>query len=353
MLMVTFLKKYLLVFKRNKVPEELQLRFLKRLSRLLLEGYPMIEALEVIKWDKQMIAISNEVISSLKNGSSLDAALEVSNFHSTITDYLYFVRPNGDIQLNLDNCINMYEERLKYVKKFQEIARYPLILLFVFSILLFFIKQSVLPSFSELFQSSSDASQTISLFINIIEYSGIFVGIFLVILLIVLSFWHFNKNKLTIKRQINIFNKIPVYRTFISLQVSFQFSMYLSTMLRSGMPLREVLASMAEQKKQPIISYYAALMTKELSLGLGLTSLLLKFHFLDERISLIFRKNTDIKALEKDLSVYADLLTDELERKTLKILTLVQPVIFIILACFVVFIYMTLMLPMYQLIKTI
>lgn len=124
-------------------------------------------------------------------------------------------------------------------------------------------------------------------------------------------------------------------------------------MLKSGMPLKEILISMSKQDKQPIISYYSTLMTNELSNGLTITHLLLELDFLDSRIASIFRKNSDIRALEKDLSVYADLLTEELQRKTVKVLTLIQPIIFIVLACFVVFIYMTLMLPMYQLIKTI
>lgn len=351
--MVIFLKKYLTLHKKSKLPEQLQLRFLKRLSRLLMEGYPMIDALEILKWDNQMIDLSNEIIRSLKEGDTLDEALEKVNFHPTITDYLFFVRENGEIQANIEKCVEMYESRLNYIKKFSEIARYPLILLFVFSILLYFIKQSVLPSFAELFQSSTEASQSILLFIKIIEYGVIIIIILFLISVILSILWYFNKRKLSIKKQIKLYRKIPIYRRFLVLQVSFQFSMHLSTMLRSGMPLKEILLSMAQQDKQPIIAYYSTLMTNDLSHGLSITSLLLDSDFLDKRLASIFRKNTDMESLEKDLLVYSDLLTEELQMKITKIMTLIQPVIFICLGCFVVFIYLTLMLPMYQLIKTI
>lgn len=351
--MVLFLKKCITTYKTKRIPQELQLRFLNRLSRLLFEGYPMIEALEVIKWDKEMINIANQIIPSLKRGHPLDFALQEANFHSTITNYLYFVRANGNIQANINKCIEMYEGRLTYIKKFQDIARYPLILLFIFSILLYFIQKSVLPSFYDLFQSSQESSQSILFFITIIQNSvTVFVSFFLFLLLLLL-FWYFKKDKLTAEQQIKIYSKIPIYRKYAQLQVSFQFSMYLSTMLKSGLSLREILDGMKNQGKLLIMAYYAELMTRELSQGLGISGLLLELDFLDRRIAFIFRKNTDVNALQKDLAVYAELLTDELERKTMKILTLIQPIVFIFLACFVVFIYLTLMLPMYQLIKTI
>ena len=351
--MVSYLKRYLTVDRKKGLPDEIQLRFLKRLLRLLENGYPMIAALEIIKWDKQLLRIANRIITSLKSGIPIDQAFEQAKFHHTITAYLYFVKENGDVIASVEKCIKMYADRLKYTKKFQEISRYPLILLFIFSLLLYFIKQFVLPSFTEIFQYSSEASSTINISIMIIEYLVTLVIILGILFMVCFLFWYLNKRKFSIKTQIKIYSSIPIYRRFLTLQTSFQFATHLSTLLKTGMSLKEILQSISEQKKLPIIAYYTTLMTSELSNGFHIADLLSQLNLLEAQLAAIFQKNTDQHALEKDLVIYAELLTDELHRKMLKAITLIQPIFFIIIACFVIFIYITLMWPMFQLIKTI
>lgn len=351
--MASFLKKHITIHKRKTLPKDIQLRFLRRLSRLLLNGYPLIEALEIIKWDDQMINTATQMITSLKNGQTIDQAFEKATFHHTITTYLYFVRANGDLQTSIDKCIEMYEHRLKYMGKFQQIARYPLILLVIFSVLLYFIKKLVLPSFVDLFQTSSEASSTVILSMMIIEFLGTFVLVIIVMVLLGSLLWQFNKRKISIDKQIKFYNILPIYRKFLKLQTSFLFATHLSTLLKTGMSIKEILLHMAKQKKLPIISYYSNLMIAELSKGYPIANLLSQFTFFEQHFTTIFQKNADMNALEKDLTVYAELLTEELQRKVMKGITFIQPLFFIVLASFIVFIYVTLMWPMFQLIETI
>jgi len=103
--MVSYLKKFFLIAKRKRMSEQLQLRFLKRLYRLLTNGYPLIEALKVIMWDQQMKRPAKHIKTLLKNGYALDEALANVYFHQNITSYLYFVRTHGQLQHSLKKCI--------------------------------------------------------------------------------------------------------------------------------------------------------------------------------------------------------------------------------------------------------
>lgn len=350
--MDSFLKKFIKT-RNSKLSKETQLLFLKRLYRLLENGYPLLAALEIIKWDKQMIKPASQIISSLKNGNSIDLAFDKASFHDSITSYLYFVKANGDLQGSIGKCIEMYEHRLNYVKKFQQIARYPTILLFIFSLLLYFIKSSVLPSFADIFLTGSESSSTVTISIMIIDYLGTLAITIIVMFVIAILIWNFTKQKVVIDKQIKFYHAIPIYRKFLKLQTSFLFATHFSNLLKTGMSFKEILQQMAQQKKLPIIAYYSNLMTAELSRGLHITNLISQFTFLEKQLTAIFQKNVDVHALEKDLAVYAALLMEEIERKTIKSITFIQPVFFIILASFILFIYMTLMWPMFQLIKTI
>lgn len=350
--MVLFLRKRLIT-RRNILPKEIQLRFLKRLNRLIVNGYPLLKALEMLKWDKALLPVATQLTDSLKNGVTIDLAFEKARFHHTITSYLYFVRANGDLKGSIERCIEMFEQRMNYTKKFQQIARYPLILFIVFSFLLYFIKQSVLPSFLEMFQTSSSASSTILVTIFIIDFSMTLAIVFVTTAIIAIPFWLVIKKRIPIEQQIKIYQSIPIYRSYIKTQTSYFFAVHFSSLLKTGMSFKEILHHMANQHKLPIITYYASLIREELSRGLHITYLLSQFTLLEEQLASIFQKNVDVNALEKDLSVYGDVLMEDIEEKLIKSITLLQPVFFIVLAVLIVFIYVTLMWPMFELINTI
>jgi len=337
----------------NAPKKELQLRFLHRLSRLLNNGYPIIEALDIIQWDTQLKPIASSVIASLKSGSHFDEALEKIHFNQTITAYLYFVRSNGDLRTSIEQCMTMFEQRMVYMKKFQEAARYPIILLVIFAVLLYFVKQSVLPSFIDLFQNNTETASTVMLTMGAIDFSVRFFMILLLIIVFGFLIWQVNQKKVSIDKRIRFYSLLPVYRQYKTMEVSFLFAAHLSSLLSTGLSIKEILINMSKQKKQPILAHYASLLTAELSKGIYITSLLANLPLFDKQISAIFQKNADTEELEKDLSIYAEFQTEEMHRKIMKAITYIQPLFFLILASLVIFIYMALMWPMFQLINTI
>ena len=349
--MASYLKGF--ISRRKMLANPLQLRFLHLLHRLLTNGYPLLDAIETVKWNKELEKPATRILTCLKDGMSIDEAFDQAKFHPLITSYLYFVKGNGDLEGSIKKCAAMYEYRIKNTNKFQQAARYPLILLFIFSLLLYFIKQSVLPSFQDIFQASMSASSTVQVSIILIEMLTTITFVLIFVLGILLFVWLLTKGKLPIEKQLNVYRTIPLYRSFLKLQTSFYFATHFSSLLKTGMSFKEILDHMTRQKKLPIISYYAQQMTSELSRGVHIASLLTVFTFLEGQLTTIFSKNADAQALEKDLSIYAELLMEEIQRKIVKIITFVQPVFFTILAGFIIFIYITLMWPMFQLIKTI
>lgn len=339
--------------RKSKLSKDIQLRFLNRLNRLLSNGYPLLEALEMFSWDRQLKLPASIVMNELKKGSSPDIAFELAGFHQTITTYLYFVKANGDLPGSIKKCIEMFEYQVNTTKRFQQVLRYPVILFIVFSILLYFINQTVLPSFTDLFQSNEQVSGTITISLAVIDLLSTLLFIAIGLLTVSLLIWHFTKHKMPINKQIRVYKAIPVYRNIIKIQTSFFFATHFSTLLKAGLPYKEILTFMATQKKLPIIAYYSNQMINDLNKGIHITHLISHFIFLDQQLTSIFQKNANTQELEKDLIMYAQILLEDIENKTIRIITYVQPIFFIILASFVIFIYVTLMWPMFELIKTI
>lgn len=347
------LKRRTMIRKTRLLDADIQLRFLKRLSHLLEDGYPLIETLEIIQWDIKLAPISKQIISMLKNGKTIDQAFEQAQFHPDITSYLFFVRANGDLEASIKKCVYIYEQRLTYLNKFKQTMRYPIILLFIFIILLIFLRHTVLPAFLDIFQMSDESSAILILSITIIEWMITSLLFILVFMITGSLIWKSLRKKLDIKQRMKVYSRIPILRHYLKLQTSLLFATHMSTLLKTGMPIKEILTVLGKQKRLPILSYYAHKMAEQLSTGMYITNLLTQLPFLDEQLSHIFQKNADADSLARDLTAYADYITEEMHRKMMKFLASVQPVFFIILASFIIFIYISLLWPMFQLIKTI
>src|SRR5699024_7362801 len=81
--------------------------------------------------------------------------------------------------------------------------------------------------------------------------------------------------------------------------------------------------------------------------------LLLELSFIDRPLALLFERQNNLRYLEKDLDAYAAMLTEQIEQKITKIITLVQPFFFGLLALMILFVYISLIWPTFHLSTTI
>lgn len=352
--MATQLQKFLArLLRKNKISVQDQLIFLQRLHRLTESGYPLHRALEAVQWDVKLSPHIRIISASLHKGMAIDQALEHAGFHESITSYFYFARLNGDLAETTRQCSQMMQRQIKYMKKFQQTARYPALLLCLVTVLLFFVKNSVYPSFEALFVSAGQTSQVTSFsifFINLLFH--LFIFAFFAALLL-LSGWSFLKSRISIDIQIKYYLKLPIYREYLKLQTTFLFCLHLSSLLKTGMPLKDSLRTLHTQKHLAILGYYAKRMETELEKGVHVAHIISTLPLFATGMDDIFQQNVNIKDLQKDLSMYAEFLINQIENKVKKAISLFQPVIFVLLASLIIFMYLSLMLPMFQLIDTI
>lgn len=331
----------------------IQLSFLKRLTRALSNGYTLLAALETLKWDNRLRPVANEAINLLKNGKTIDYVFEKLKFHPIISTYMYFAKEYGDLEESILKCVEIYEKRLEYTKRFTQVIRYPLLLIVIFSILFFFIQYSVLPNLLTLLQQNNPDDPFINYFITLssVIYYACLALVFC--LLIIRWVWHVMKDKIPIEKQLHFILAIPFYRSYVKLNTSFLFSTHMSSLLKTGLSIKDVLAVLARQQKLPILTHYADFLTNGLKSGYPIYVLIHQLELINPQLASIFQKNTDANTLEKDLTIYAIYLTDELNQKIQKAITYVQPIVFIGLGLIIILIYMSLMLPMYQFIETL
>src|SRR5690625_323707 len=351
---VLLLKKRLLNFiTKRVVNEQDQLYFLQRMERLLTNGYSLIETLEVIAWDRKLKQFAIKMKRTLQKGKPIDVAFEQLRFHKTIVSYLYFVRYNGNLLYSIKKCKEMFSQRLHYVNKLKQTLRYPLVLSLLFFFLLGFLKRSILPSFQQLFQSSHTSTKTVMLSLLIIDSFTTISIILIVCIVIILLYWYVFRYQFSIETQVKIYEKIPIIRSILRVHTSLHIATHVAMFLQAGLSLKQTFEQMGRQDKFLIVQYYVTKMHETLQKGVSLGPLLQQLCFVDHQLSQLFQKNERIESLTKDLFAYSDYMTDYIERTVLRFIMLIQPVFFTLLALFIIFIYLSLLLPMFQLIKTI
>ncbi|WP_330948602.1 type II secretion system F family protein [Virgibacillus sp. MG-45] len=340
-------------YKKQSFKSEHHLRFLRVLSRALANGYPFISALETMMWDKNLNQAASIMMKALKSGETVDKAFDKAGFHPSITSYLFFANKSGELTSSIKKGLQLYEKRLQYTQKLYHVSRYPLLLFLLFTGLLIVIKQIVLPTFSDLFQNGSTASTSVNFSIIMID---LFIQLFFTLLLLTLFtaflFQRFNK-KISIETLVAIYRSIPIYRKLISMYHSFLFATHLSTLLKTGISMKEVLSILSKQTKHPVLAHYCTVINSGLLQGVHISSMITELSLLQPQFAAIFQKNSDVITLEKDLTVYADLLIERFHHQMMKLISMIHPIFFIVIGAFIIFIYVTLMWPMFELIQSL
>jgi len=347
------IRRRLTIFTRPKLSEQHQLKFLKQLQRLLNNGYSLLDALDMFQWDRQLNVLAQRLIAYLKSGVPLDEAFSKVDFHHSVTALLYFTRIHGDLVDSLDKCITMLEQRLKAIRRFQQVIRYPLILLIFFIGLLISIKRTVLPSFINLYQSQGSVSPVLNFSIKFINIFFISLFIIMIIVISLTIFWLIYKRRITIDKLKRIYHNIPFVRHFMTLKTSYQFAVHLSSLLKTGLSPVKVLEIIAKQNEVPIVAHTAKLAIEKLLQGFSLSESIEHLLLIDKQFSYILRKNPNMETLEADLNMYVEMSQERIHDRVMKFISLIQPIFLIIIASFIIFLYVSLMWPMFQLIQTI
>ncbi|WP_240795474.1 competence type IV pilus assembly protein ComGB [Aquibacillus halophilus] len=341
------------VINKKKLSLKDQHNFLYRLSQLLNNGYTLLHALEVLNWDRRWAFYTERIYNSLIEGASIDEALNHANFNEKVVSFMYFSNSNSDLEGTLNHCCIMLKQQIDYMKKFQQTSRYPFGLLILILVLLYFVKTSVYPSFLQLFSSISNSSAITNLSISVVTilFNSLLISILIIIFTVLV--WQLAKSKLETRIKIQIYNFIPIVRSFMRLNTTFLFSLHLSSLLKAGSTLKEAFQTLNSQSQLLIISYYSSLIIRDVEKGYSLSEVLSSFLLFEKELSTIFQDNINNQALEKDLSIYSGFLMDQIQDKIKTSLSLIQPIFFVLMAGLIIFIYLSLMLPMFQLIQSI
>ena len=238
--------------------------------------------------------------------------------------------------------------------RFVKVLAYPA-LLFAFLLSLFFaFRTYFLPNMSLMVSSRAQGQQTTSIqwakfFLHTPDY---FIGLGIILGLILFGLFIYVKRKRVDFQLIFLF-KIPLLGHLWKLILTRQFARSLGNLLLTGFSLQQALEQLKQQQHQAQLAYVSEVVQKRIIFGdsLGHTVQVLGYFY--PKFEHFISHGEASGLLGRELIIYCELLDNRLQSMIRFVMGIVQPLMFIIIAACVIAAYLSILIPMYDLLDFI
>lgn len=329
-----------------------QAKFLKCIGELLDRGYSMAEAVQSSRYympDRRMEDII-ACYGSLKGGDSFVENLVRFNFDYQVISFVYFAEKHGGFASAFQDASRMIQNKQDTIRKLKKILTYPLFLLCFTFVLFFFVQSILIPKFNSIFLTMNINKNFFLLFIQFIGHIIPFLLAFLFLCLIsVLLYYYFTFRKFDVIKQINVLAGIPMIRKFVRRYFSYLLSVQLSYLLSSGFSIYECLQFFLDNKEQKLYSKIGEITISQLKRGVRLEQAFASFNFLEKELFQIIKHGQVNGKLDQEFYYFGNYCLTQIEENLQKILKVLQPTLYAAVGILIISIYLSVLMPMFQL----
>lgn len=326
--------------------------FLKNFYTLLESGYSVIDALKIC----QHITHNTHIpimLQQLESGHAIEDILSSIHLPRLFHEYFAFFKNKNclseAIEKSLDICISKQE----YQNQLKSKLTYPLILiifLFIFSIFVVFI---LLPNVNELFASFQIEK---SLLIHIIFNLFYIIPCILIIIgasCIYASIRLFFALKHKSYKVIEFFLKIPFIKNVLQKYFSLKFAIYYNELLQEEIDSASIIALLNEQMNDSDLKIVLYEMSNRILEGEALEDILEDFEYLDPLFLSFFQMFMKNPTQGYSLHQYIELTYQQFDLWIASFLKYIIPAVYGFVAIFVITIYVSIIIPMMNVISDI
>jgi len=341
------------MMKKNNAWSNLeQARFLKCIGELLDRGYSMAEAVQSscsYMPDRRMEDI-NAFYGSLKGGDTFFENLVRLNFDRQVISFVYFAEKHGGFANAFQDASKMIQNKQDTIKKLRKILSYPLFLLLFTFVLFFFVQSILIPKFNSIFVTMNINKNFFLLFL---QFIGQIIPYFCVVLFLLLFssilyyYLYFRKSNIIV--QMNLLARIPLVGKFVKHYFSYLLSIQLSYLLSSGFSIYECLQFFQENKEQRLYSEIGKITIYRLKKGVHLQQAFAPFVFLDRELLQIIRHGQENGKLDQEFYYFGNYCLTQIEENLQQTIKVLQPTLYASVGVLIISIYLSVLMPMFQL----
>ena len=338
-------------FKISELPT-----FLHRMSTLLGEGYTFAHCIEMLLpyHVKNYEQFQQEISETLHEGGSTVQVFQILGLDKQYLVSIELAEMTGNLQETIAIVAQQLTFQQETKSKFFKILLYP-IMLFVFLILLFIaFRTYFLPNMASMVASRADSSSSASIqwskfFLHMPDY---IIGISILLSVGVGIFIIYVRKK-RVDLQLNLLFRLPFIGLFWRLMLTRQFSRVLGNLILAGFSLQQALEHMKSQTHQKQLAYVSQMLQERVIFGDTLAQSVRIVRYFYPKFEHFVSHGEASGLLGRELILYCELLNDRLQSTIQRMLAVIQPLLFIVIALCVIAAYLSILIPMYDVIDFI
>ena len=342
-------------FKRRKVKLEPFLIFNQQFLTLIKAGLPILGSLQMLAKNQknaQFAGQLDDIAGRVKTGESLSAAFEAqTGFPVMYTTTLLAGERSGNLQEVLERYVSFQRISLTFRKKLITSLIYPCVLMVLVTALMTFMFTFVVPQFATLYEQLG--SKLPAMTVTLINVSGWMNHNIVWILLTVLVVGVGGYRAASTDRGRDFVDgfrlRMPILgKIWLKYQVAL-FARTLSTLLTGGLPLVPSLETAAKSISSRKVSKAVFESIATVREGKALAESMVKTNIFPDLASEMITVGEQTGALPAMLNSVAEFFEDDVANALTAALALIEPMILIIMGVVVVFILISLYLPIFSL----
>lgn len=328
----------------KKWPVLQQVQFLQRLSELLQEGFSLNDALDFLQ---MMLGQQTPQVRAIRNviekGGSFSEAIQPQGFPEEIIVQLHLSMQRGNFEETLLFCANYMETTHKQWQRFKKVAAYPVFMLSLSVVMLIVIRRFLLPTLQF---SGTDSDKTTQILVFALEYAPQIILVTTLVLLIIGLLYLYWINKKTAYQKALFYCRIPVFGKWLQLYYSFYFSREFAHFMMNGQTINHIITHMQAQYCSELMNELAVEIEKKLLEGYSFPSIVKDIPLFIQEMSWLIYHGELTSQVGFKLNMFSQECYRQLLIRIEKLLSMIQPILFLFIGLLIIMIYLILMLPM-------
>jgi type IV pilus assembly protein PilC len=340
--------------KRGKVKLEPFLIFNQQFLTLIKAGLPILGSLEMLAKNQKNAHFAgqlNDISTRVKTGEALSSAFEAqSGFPVMYTTTLLAGERSGNLQEVLERYVSFQRISLTFRKKMVASLIYPAVLLTLVSGLMFFMFAFVVPEFAVLYDQMG--SKLPAMTVDLLTFGKwLHHNLLWIVLVLISTAFGIYRFSITERGKdfIDGFRvRMPVFgKIWLKYQVAL-FARTLSTLLTGGLPLVPSLETAARSISSRRVSRAVVASIGTVREGKSLAEALTETGIFPDLAAEMINVGEQTGALPQMLNSVAEFFEEDVSTALNAALTLIEPAILIVMGAVVLFILISLYLPIFS-----
>lgn len=327
-----------------------------KLAKLLAEGYTFYDSLHMLAphhMTNEEQALTH-IKKLLKEGHAMTDVFHYFGISARYLLTLQLAEQRGEFERALGHVAAQMERQTKNNHMMIKLLTYPITLFFLLVCLLIGFRQFFLPQMSTMFYTTSDKKTWIELTVSrlLLHLPDVFIALFIAVSVAVIIAIVINAKR-DVAAQLSLIYRLYPLRLFFQLLLTKQLAEEIGTLLTSGLSLQDALMLLKRQTYQPYIRYMAERLYQFILKGELLSAAVQELPYFQRDFSSCIAHGERGGNLGRELMMYGDFIAAKQQQLVNRLLSIVQPLFFCLIAICILGAYLAILLPMYQMIDVV